>query len=88
MKYIFLVICLFSGLLSYGQTIKFRFDGSISNFDANKNEGGVVVSVVQNGSTLFTATSSSSGRYVLTGDVNYSQPFDVVFSKAGFISKK
>ena len=88
MKYIFLVLCLFSGLLSYGQTTKFRFDGTVSNLDANKNEGGVTVSVVQNGTTLFTATSSSSGRYLLTGDINYSQPFDVVFAKAGFIGKK
>lgn len=88
MKQIFLIFCLFFAFLSSAQTLKFRFDGSISNIDAGKKEGGVTVSVIQGGATLFSSTSASNGRYVLSGDINYSIPFEVVFSKSGFVGKK
>ena len=88
MKQLFFILCVLFALNSAGQTIKFRFDGTLTNIDAGKKEGGVSVSIVQNGSTLYNTTTSSNGKYVLSGDVDYSKPFDVVFSKSGFVSKR
>lgn len=88
MKQLFFIICALFALNSAGQTIKFRFDGTLTNIDAGKKEGGVSVSIVQNGSTLYNTTTSSNGKYVLSGDVDYSKPFDVVFAKGGFVSKR
>ncbi len=83
--FIFFILFAFNGV---GQTIKFRFDGTLTNIDAGKKEGGVNVSIVQNGTTLYNTTTSSNGKYVLTGDVDFSKPFDVVFSKSDFVSKR
>lgn len=88
MKQLFFIICVLFAFNGAGQTIKFRFDGTLTNIDAGKKEGGVSVAIVQNGSTLYNTTTSSNGKYVLSGDVDYSKPFDVVFSKSGFVSKR
>jgi tetratricopeptide (TPR) repeat protein len=88
MKYIILVIALFAGFLGWSQQLTFIFKGTVENQDVGKNEAGVTVSVVQNGGTLFSGTSVSSGKYSIGGPIDYAQPFDVVFSKAGLVSKK
>ena len=79
------MFCSFSVI---GQTMKFNFTGTVTNIDSGKKEAGLTIAVVQNGSTLFSVVSASNGKYTLTGDIDYSKPFDVVFSKSGVVSKK
>lgn len=88
MKYVILVIALFAGVLGWSQQLTFIFKGTVENQDVGKNESGVTISVVQNGGTLFSGTTVSSGKYSIGGPIDYSQPFEVVFSKAGLVSKK
>jgi tetratricopeptide (TPR) repeat protein len=88
MRYIVLVVSLFVSVLVWSQELPFVFKGKVENTDLGKNEAGVTVSVIQNGSTLFSTSSASSGKYSLRGNVNYTIPFEVVFSKAGLVSKK
>lgn len=88
MKYIFLIFCLLLSFFGLNQSLNFRFDGAVTNVDSGKKEGGVTISIVQGGSTVISTTSSSSGKYVLSGPINYSTPFDVVFNKSGFVSKR
>jgi len=87
MRYILLVLVVFAVTFSWSQSLVFEFKGQVENVDVGKNEGGVIVSIVQGGSTVATATTASSGRYSLSSPVNYKTPFKVVFSKAGFVSK-
>jgi epidermal growth factor receptor substrate 15 len=88
MKYLVVVLMLLFGTEAWSQSLKFLFRGRIENIDLGKNEGGVTVSIVQGGSSVSSVTSSSNGKYTLRGTVNYTQPFDVVFSKSGLVSKK
>ena len=75
-------------MLVWSQELPFVFKGQIENSDIGKREAGVTVSVVQGGTTLFSTSSASNGKYSLRGDINYSTPFTVVFSKSGMVSKK
>lgn len=68
--------------------MQFLFRGKVENFDLNKSEGGVTVSIVQSGGTVSSTSSASNGKYTLKGTVDYTKPFDVVFSKSGLVSKK
>lgn len=88
MKHVILVLVLFVSSLSWSQKLAFDFRGVVENSDAGKNEAGVSIAVVQNGSTLFSTTSISSGKYSLAGEIDFSQGFDIVFSKAGLVGKK
>ncbi len=88
MKQFLIIICLFFAFQSTSQTLKFRFDGLIVNYDSGKKEGGVKVEIVQNGATIESTTTASNGKYVIMKDIDYSIPFDVVFSKAGLVSKR
>lgn len=82
---ILLVLCAFDGV---AQSLEMRFDGTVTNIDAAKKETGVNVSLVQGGSTVISTTTASNGKYSLKGMVNYNQPFEIVFSKGGFVNKK
>ena len=73
---------------AWGQDLTFVFRGQIENQDLGKKEGGVKIAFVQNGSTIATAQTSSNGKYTLRAKANYSQPFQIVFSKPGLVNKK
>lgn len=88
MKHVILVLVLFVSSMSWSQKLAFDFRGVVENTDAGKNEAGVNVAVVQNGATLFSANTVSSGKYSLAGEIDFSQPFDIVFSKAGMVGKR
>ncbi len=87
MKHFFLILLLFFASQAWSQQLAFVFKGQIENQDLGKKEGGVKVSIVQGGTTVASTTSSSNGKYSLTGTANYRQPFTVVFSKGGLVSK-
>ena len=88
MRYILLLFLVVSTSILHAQSLTFLFKGVVSNQDLGKNETGVMVSIVQGGNSLGTATSASNGKYTLKGNVNYKQPFSVIFSKGGMVSKK
>jgi len=87
MKYIFIFLMLFFGLNSWSQDLVFLFKGVVENSDVGKRQAGVKVQVIQNGSTLFDATTASNGKYTLRGPIDYLKPFTIVFSKSGMVSK-
>lgn len=68
--------------------LPFMERGVVENTDLGQREGGVKVSFVQNGSTLFSSVTASSGKYTLKGTFDYSKPYTIVFSKSGLVSKK
>jgi tetratricopeptide (TPR) repeat protein len=88
MKYFIVLIMLLLSTIGWSQSLQFLFRGKVENIDLDKSEGGVKISMVQSGASVSSATSSSNGKYTLKGSVDYSKPFDVVFSKSGFVSKK
>ncbi|MFN5633474.1 MAG: tetratricopeptide repeat protein, partial [Flavobacteriia bacterium] len=80
----FLMCCIFSN----AQSVSFLFKGNISNNDVKKVESGVTIAIVQDGSTISSATSGTDGKYTLKGMVNYKKPFSVVFTKSGMVSQR
>ena len=83
----FLLLCI--SVTSWSQDdLIFLYKGNVENSDLGKKESGVTISFIQSGSTLFTATSNSSGRYTLKGGANYKIPFVITFSKGGLVTKK
>ncbi|HIP32786.1 MAG TPA: hypothetical protein EYG86_08500, partial [Crocinitomicaceae bacterium] len=88
MRYIVFLFVLFFSVSSWSQMIPFVEKGVVENSDLGKREAGVKVSFVQNGSTLFSSTSASNGKYTIKGTFDYSKPYTIVFSKSGLVSKK
>ena len=88
MRFFTLLLSLLCLTFAGAQTLTFAYKGTVTNQELGKNEAGVTVSIVQNGSTLGSATTATNGKYSLKGNVNYKTPFSVVFSKAGMVTKK
>ena len=87
MRYIVVLFVLFLSTGAWSQIIPFVVKGVIENSDAGKREGGVKVSFIQEGASLYTTTTASSGKYSLKGDFDASKPYKIVFDKAGLVSK-
>lgn len=88
MKYSLLFFLSLFVSLSWGQTFDLPLRGVISNVDLGKSEGGVEISIVQNGSVVASTLTSSNGKFKLDASPNSSEPFELVISKSGFVSKK
>ncbi|MDX2362671.1 MAG: hypothetical protein QNK23_17815 [Crocinitomicaceae bacterium] len=88
MRYFILVLSLMASTLLWSQDLGVVIRGAIENSDLGKKEGGVTVTVVQNGATIATTSSVSSGKFKLNLTVEKSQPFEVIYTKPGFVTKK
>lgn len=78
---------LLAALSGIAQTPLFRIDGITRNKTTGKPEAGVKVEIIQSGASLFQTVSASTGRYDLKGSVDFKKPYQVVYSKPGFVSK-
>ena len=88
MKKLVLLFLVIFPLFSEAQNMVFLFKGTVTSMDNGKNEAGVSVSFVQNGTTVASATTGTNGKYTLKNNIAFTSPFSVVFSKAGMVSKK
>lgn len=88
MKLIFICFLFILSSLAYGQTVNFNYGGQITNYETGKKESGVTVYVMCNGVKVATAVTASNGKYVLKFDLPAQSTYDIVFSKAGFVSKR
>ena len=88
MKYKVVIFFLFFCFFSSAQNLFFRVGGKITNSDTKKNEAGVTVSFVSGGKTLSSVVTSTNGKYDLRVDAPMKGTFMIVYSKAGFVTKK
>lgn len=89
MKNFFLILLLTIPFFGTGQSLlDVKFEGSVSNLDLAKKEAGVTIAILQGSQTVASGTSGSNGRYSVKGKIDYNKPFDVVFTKGGFVSKR
>lgn len=88
MKNFILVLSMLMTFSVWSQEIPFFFKGKVTNQDVGSNEPGVTVSIVQNGVTVVSKTTTSSGKWVLQANVNLNSTFDIIFAKSGMVSKK
>ena len=87
MRYVILILVLFCTMFSWGQQLDLVFRGTLINLDAGKKEGAVKVELVQNGSVVSSSSTASNGKFKITSSVDQTKPFEIKFSKAGFIGK-
>ena len=88
MRYLIVFLFAFFHFFGMSQSMGFHIDGNVKNSVLIKAEGGVSVDVVQNQQVLIHSVSSLSGKYELNGSLDIATPFEVVFSKDGFYSKR
>lgn len=88
MRIILTFFLLILSALSFGQTVQFDYGGQITNYETGKKETGVKVTVTSNGATLATSVTASNGKYIIKFDTPAQSKYDIVFSKAGFVSKR
>ncbi len=89
MRKIFIILALYVvPFFSLGQKLPVRFEGVVNNQDLAKKEAGVTIEIKQGGKTIVSASTASNGTYVLKGEVERSQPFEVYYRKQGMVSKK
>ncbi|MEY3199893.1 MAG: hypothetical protein RJA13_1851 [Bacteroidota bacterium] len=88
MRYSIVFLFAFFHFSGMSQSMGFYIDGNIKNSVLIKAEGGVTIDVVQNQQVIIQSISSSNGKYDLKGIVDVTVPFEVVFYKDGFYSKR
>ncbi len=88
MRYIVFVFALFATVSVWSQKLPFVCRGTVENSDLGKREAGVTVTIVQNGSTVSTTSTASSGKFKISTDVDMSSSFELKFTKNGLVGKK
>jgi epidermal growth factor receptor substrate 15 len=73
---------------AWSQDPSFHIDGTTKNRLSAKPEAGVRIELIQSGNVVLQSVSATNGRYEIKGLVDFKKPFEVVFSKNGFVSKK
>ena len=88
MKIILFIGAILLAFIGSAQQLTFNFSGQITNADTKKSEAGVTVSIIGGGKTLASSQTASNGKYDFETDAPLGGIIQVVFSKAGFVSKK
>ena len=88
MKIILFIGAILLAFIGSTQQLTFNFSGQITNADTKKSEAGVTVSIIGGGKTLASSQTASNGKYDFETDAPLGGIIQVVFSKAGFVSKK
>jgi epidermal growth factor receptor substrate 15 len=88
MKLYCILICLFFGTSLSAQNLNFIFGGQVTNFDTGKKESGVTIEVNQGGRTVSSSQTASNGKYSAQALLPAKGNFEIIFKKAGYISKK
>jgi hypothetical protein len=73
---------------AWSQDIFYNIDGRISNDDNGGYEGGVTITVFNNGAQVGSSTTSSNGKYSIKFSIPVTDKFELVYSKPGMVSKK
>ena len=88
MKYLILLSVLLFSISVWSQDINYNIDGRISNDDNGGYEGGVTITVLNNGLQVTSTTTSSNGKYSLKFSIPVIDKFELVYAKPGLVSKK
>ena len=88
MKYLILLSVLLFSISGWSQDINYNIDGRISNDDNGGYEGGVAITVLNNGAQVTSTTTSSNGKYSLKFSIPVTDKFELVYAKSGLVSKK
>ncbi|MDC0100705.1 hypothetical protein OAI90_10510, partial [Crocinitomicaceae bacterium] len=88
MKYLILLSVLLFSISGWSQDINYNIDGRISNDDNGGYEGGVTITVLNNGAQVTSTTTSSNGKYSLKFSIPVTDKFELVYAKSGLVSKK
>lgn len=74
-------------MFSWGQQLDLVFRGALINIDEGKKEGTVKVDIVQAGAVVASSSTASNGKFKVTANIDQTKPFDIKFSKPGFVGK-
>lgn len=88
MKYLILLITVFVLSAVSAQNVTIPARGRISDQDNGGKVSGVKVTLLHNGSEISSSLTSSNGRYQMQGSGPKSGKYTLVYSKAGYVSKK
>ena len=88
MRFFLFLVFTFCISLGWSQAPLFHIDGTTKNRTSGKPEAGVKIELIQGGSVVLQSITQSNGKYELKGAVDFKKPFEVKFSKSGFVSKK
>jgi epidermal growth factor receptor substrate 15 len=88
MRFFLSLLLVLTGFLGMAQSPLFHIDGTAKNRVSGKPEAGVRVELIQSGNVVLQSTSTTAGKYEIKGVVDFKKPFEVRFTKSGFVSKK
>ncbi len=88
MRFFLFLVFVFCVSFGWSQAPLFHIDGTTKNRTSGKPEAGVKIELIQAGGVVLQTTTQSNGRYELKGAVDFKKPFEVKFTKSGFVSKK